>query len=166
MLGTGETPSVVLQMADLSRMAVEARITEADLAQFTAQTECYFTTLGSGGQRWDASLTRFDPIGRTGRDGIAFIARLEVVASGGELFPGMTALVNCIGARADNVLTVPVGAVAFPDAPDDTSRAVVRLMLADGTVEDREIVVGAKDRANAEVVSGLAAGDRVIAGAL
>jgi hypothetical protein len=39
-------------------------------------------------------------------------------------------------------------------------------VLADGTVEDREIVLGARDRANAEVVSGLAAGDRVIAGTL
>jgi macrolide-specific efflux system membrane fusion protein len=165
-LGTSETAPVVLQMADLSLMTVEARITEADIAQFSAAQECYFTTLGNCSRRWDANLTRIDPTGRTGRDGIAFVARFDVVASGGELFPGMTAQVNCVGARADNVLTVPVSALSFPDAPDNTSRAIVRLMLADGTVENREIVLGARDRANAEVISGLAAGDRVIAGLL
>jgi macrolide-specific efflux system membrane fusion protein len=163
-LGTNETAPVVLQMADLSLMTVEARITEADISQFATEKECYFTTLGSNSRRWDASLQRVDPTGRFGLDGIAFVARFDVAASGGGLFPGMTAQVNCIGARADNVLTVPVSALTIPNAPDNPSRAIVRLVLADGTVEDREIVLGARDRANAEVISGLVVGDRVIAG--
>jgi len=42
--------------------------------------------------------------------------------------------------------------------------ATVQVVLEDGTRETREVVVGASDRVNAEVISGLVAGDRVLAG--
>ena len=53
-------------------------------------------------------------------------------------------------------------AAAF--ALNQPRNATVQVVLEDGTRETREIVVGASDRVNAEVISGLVEGDRVLAG--
>ncbi|MBJ7416469.1 MAG: efflux RND transporter periplasmic adaptor subunit [Niveispirillum sp.] len=41
---------------------------------------------------------------------------------------------------------------------------MVQVLKADGTVEDRRIMIGVSDRVNAEVMSGLAEGDQVVVG--
>jgi hypothetical protein len=43
-------------------------------------------------------------------------------------------------------------------------QATVKVVLPDGTREMRTITVGAMDRVNAEVISGLSEGDKVVAG--
>jgi macrolide-specific efflux system membrane fusion protein len=42
--------------------------------------------------------------------------------------------------------------------------ATVRVVHTDGTLEERDIVIGVASRVAAEVISGLEVGDRVIAG--
>jgi membrane fusion protein, macrolide-specific efflux system len=42
--------------------------------------------------------------------------------------------------------------------------ATVEVMMADGTRQQREVVIGVMSRVSAEVVSGLQAGDQVVAG--
>lgn len=49
---------------------------------------------------------------------------------------------------------------------DDASRAMVLVMLDDGTVVRRHIVVGVSNRVTAEVLSGLQAGEKVVVGTL
>lgn len=49
-------------------------------------------------------------------------------------------------------------------ALNEPRNATVQVVLEDGTRETREVVVGASDRVNAEVISGLVAGERVLAG--
>ena len=49
-------------------------------------------------------------------------------------------------------------------ALNEPRHATVQVVRDDGTRETREIVVGAQDRVNAEVISGLEAGERVVAG--
>lgn len=48
--------------------------------------------------------------------------------------------------------------------PGQRSRAKVTVMLASGKKEEREVLIGLTSRINAEVISGLKAGDEVIAG--
>lgn len=48
--------------------------------------------------------------------------------------------------------------------PGERSLAKVTVMKDDGTREEREVVIGLTSRVNAEVVSGLAAGEKVVAG--
>jgi len=49
-------------------------------------------------------------------------------------------------------------------ALNEPRHATVEFVLVDGSIEIRGVVVGAMDRINAEVISGLEAGDQVIAG--
>jgi macrolide-specific efflux system membrane fusion protein len=105
-----------------------------------------------------------NPVPDTSAGVAVFTVRFDVDDSGGELAPGMTAQVFFITSSARNVLTVPVGALTLGARDGDTRRATVAAVRPDGETEHRDIVVRAMDRVNAEVVAGLAAGDRVIAG--
>jgi macrolide-specific efflux system membrane fusion protein len=51
-------------------------------------------------------------------------------------------------------------------ALNEPRNATVEVVLADGARETREVVVGAMDRVNAQVLSGLTQGERVIAGVI
>lgn len=80
-------------------------------------------------------------------------------APGGQ---GAPAGEGAVSAEGEAFVEPPRLAAAF--ALNQPRNATVQVVLEDGTRETREVVVGASDRVNAEVISGLVAGDRVLAG--
>jgi macrolide-specific efflux system membrane fusion protein len=73
-------------------------------------------------------------------------------------FPGAA------GAAEGEEGATPPPQLAAAFALNQPRNATVQLVQADGTQVTREVVVGASDRVNAEVISGLVEGDRVVAG--
>jgi macrolide-specific efflux system membrane fusion protein len=73
-------------------------------------------------------------------------------------------------APADATSTAPKDAAVAPPpvaaAPAESARreARVEVVLPDGQVEERRVVIGVSNRIHAEVISGLAAGEKVVAG--
>ena len=61
-------------------------------------------------------------------------------------------------------LKAAAGPGAAPRATRGPRQAKAKVLLADGTVEEREVTIGISNRVHAEVLSGLKEGDRVIAG--
>jgi len=158
-----QTAPTVMQIADLNTLTVEAEIRESDIAAVRDSVGVYFTTFGTRDRRWEGELTESNPMPSSGNT-ISYEALIDVDNSQGELHPGMTTQVFFVTSFAGNVLTVPVGALTFPETPDGGSSATVEVVAPDGTTETREVAVGAMDSVNAEVVGGLEAGERVIAG--
>jgi macrolide-specific efflux system membrane fusion protein len=265
-LNASQTAPTVMQIADLTTLTVETEISEADISAVKEGVEVYFTTLGGGDRRWEGTLRQIDPLGSVSSNVVLFKGHFDVDNSDGELYPGMTTQVFFVTSQARNVLTVPVGALTFNDAPSarggaqmssgqsgegapngeelaaraeqfgrgggevtpemrarieqmrqsggfdggsfpsggfsgggggrggfggggrggppgggtggagaegsllgsialsEPRNATVQLVQPDGSFVAREIVVGAMDRVNAEVISGLEQGDRVVAG--
>lgn len=263
-LNASQTAPTVMQIADLTTLTVETEISEADVQALTTGVEVYFTTLGSGDRRWYGQLRQIAPMPSVSNNVVLYTGRFDVDNADGELKPGMTTQVFFVTSRADNVLTVPLGALTFTDTPaggqsgsprqggrpdsaeftamreqfeanggqitpemrqridqfrgqggggqrggggfpggggggfpgggfpggggsfngggesesaaratpnlaasialNEPRSATVEVVLADDSREIREIVVGAMDRVNAEVISGLVEGDRVVAG--
>jgi hypothetical protein len=71
-------------------------------------------------------------------------------------FAGMTAILAVTTARALNVLVLPVQAVA-----GSSQNGKVRLVLANGATEDREVSLGITDGSLIEIKTGLKEGDVV-----
>lgn len=158
-----EAPTV-LQMADLTQLTVEADVSEADIPSLAKGMTVYFTMLGAGDRRWYGTLRQVRPLqASTGRLP-TYAARIDVDNPDGQLLPGMSVQAFFVTGSAENVLTVPLGALHFADRGDNAQNATVDLVLADGTRESRDVVVGARDHINAEILSGLEEGDRVVAG--
>lgn len=246
-LNATQTAPTVMQIADLTTMTVETEISEADIAALDEGVDVYFTTLGGGDRRWYGNLRQIDPMPTTDNNVVLYNGRFDVDNTDGELYPGMTTQVFFVTSQANNVLTVPVGALTFTEpaggsasterqaapsredmaalreqfragggeitpemrarfeqmrasggfpgggggfpgggggfggqgarggqsagaglagsiALNEPRNAAVELVLPDGTTETREVVVGAMDRVNAQVISGLSEGDQVVAG--
>jgi macrolide-specific efflux system membrane fusion protein len=153
----------VLEIADLMNMTVVVAIGEADLPALRVGSEGFFTTLAGGDPRSPGTLREILPIPVSRRDFLTYSGFLDVDNSDRSLFPVMTVNVFFPISSAENVLTVPLAAVTFTASAAEVRAATVRVLLPDGGTETRDVVVGAMDRVNAEVRSGLREGDRVVA---
>lgn len=116
-LNATQTAPTVMQIADLTTLTVETEISEADVQALKAGVEVYFTTLGSGDRRWYGTLRKIDPMGTVTNNVVLFNGSFDVDNADRELFPNMTTQVFFVTSQAMNVLTVPVGALTFKDAP-------------------------------------------------
>lgn len=212
-LNASQQAPTILTIADLTRMTVEAEISEADVASLRNGMEVYFTTLGGGARRWQSSLRQILPQPTITNNVVLYTGLFDVNNEDGTLLPEMTAQIYFVTSAARNVLTVPIGALSFVEggpasagagfntlmgvvgdgaAPPEgftpgagrrpqtgaaagaplsrlqqetrPRRANVQVQRADGSMEQREVLVGITSRVAAEVLSGLDRGDQVVAG--
>lgn len=265
-LNANQSTPTILRIADLSTMTVKTEISEADIGRIHEGMDVYFTTLGGGQRRWYGKLEQILPSPTTENNVVLYPGLFDVDNTDGALRSGMTTQVYFVTSAAYDVLTVPLGALTFKDAPgrgaagrvaggtaaqggmaggraggfpqggfpqggfpqggfpqggfprgdfprgegpppefpagafrgpggdggpgelagprggfggaaaggfagrpaggaENVPRAAtVRVVHDDGTIEEREILVGVMSRVSAEVISGLEPGDRVIAG--
>ena len=105
----------ILRIADLTSMRVEADISEADISDLRPGMEVYFTTLGGGNRRWYATLEQILPTPEVLNNVVLYTGLFEVENADGALLSEMTAQVYFVTASAENVLTVPMGALSFPE---------------------------------------------------
>ena len=152
---------------DVANLSVRTEVFESEVARVDDAVAVYFTTLADEDRRWHGSGIRVRPT-PTIENGIArYPVEFRVDNAGGDLYPGMSTQVFFVLSSAENVLTVPVGALTLGAAAGDgTRRATVEVVRSDGATERRDVVVRATDRVNAEVVTGLVEGDRVVAGTI
>ena len=117
-LNAAQQAPTILRIADLSTMTVEAEISEADIGTVKTGMAVYFTTLDSGERRWYGTLRQVLPTPTVTNNVVLYTGLFDVDNSDGALFSEMTAQVYFITSAAENVLTVPVGALSYPtDVP-------------------------------------------------
>nr|EZQ03484.1 hemolysin secretion protein D [Azospirillum argentinense] len=181
---------VLMRIADLSAMTVWTQVSEADVTRLRDGMPLYFTTLGHPGRRWTARLQEILPAPpkppTTGNGGgssasggggaansvVLYTALFEIANDRGELRPDMTAQVFFVAAAARDAVTVPVAAltpaIPTPAAPTPADEAAERhrvtLIGSGGAIETREVRVGVRDRFNAQILEGLAEGERIVVG--
>ncbi len=188
-LNTNQSAPVILRVADLSTMTVQTQVSEADISRLRLGMETYFTTLGGQGKRWPGRLEKIEPTPTVTNNVVLYNALFDVPNPDGELMTQMTAQVFFIVAQARDALLVPMAALqpgparsprtaaARPTggtrngaAPAPTGRTpapatrTVRVAAADGSLQARTIELGVADRIQAQVLSGLEEGERVVSG--
>ena len=77
----------------------------------------------------------------------------------GELRIDMTAQVYIVLEQAKNALNIPAAAIT-----KKAGKTTVRVLNAAGEPEQREVNIGLNNRVDAQVLSGLKAGDKVLLG--
>ncbi len=155
---------VILRIADLSRMVVEAQVPEANIGKLTRGAGVSFSTLGGGTRRWRGTLQRIIPEAADSSSVINYTALFEVENTDGDLLPSMTAQVFFELTEPREVLAVPVSVLReFGEAiPGGGRTAIVQVVTGDHVIEAREIAVGEIGNTHAEVLAGLKEGDQVV----
>ncbi|SFX17187.1 efflux RND transporter periplasmic adaptor subunit [Marinospirillum alkaliphilum] len=157
-LNANQQAPVILQVADLSQMRVETRVSEADISRLRPGMPAYFTTLGSQNQRWQGQLLRIEPTPVIENNVVLYNAPFDVENRRGQLLPQMTAQVFFVVAQTDNALLIPTAALQRVQR----NQYQVRVLAADGSQQLREVQIGVNNRIQAEVLSGLEEGEVVV----
>ena len=165
MVAAMQPAAALLRIADLSQMTVAARVAENDVTRLRPGMVAHFTTPGYPGKQWSGKLrqvmpTPADGSGEQGKEAF-YIVLFEVKNPDRELMSGMSAKVQFTVAQAQDVVLLPVKCLG---AVDDDGLYSVNVVDAGQRVSPRKVKVGLRNAQDAQIVSGLAAGDRVLVG--
>lgn len=174
-----QTPVLFLIAQDLTKMQVNAAVSEADIGMVQEGQPAVFTVDAYADREFRGRVSQVRNAPQTLQNVVTYDVVITVENADLALKPGMTANVSIVSARRDDVLKVPLLALRFqppgealPSAtgPDDADEAEARLWLARGqaTLEPVRIRIGIADEVAVEVAAvlggGLQAGDRVAVG--
>lgn len=186
-LNANQQAPIVMRIADLSTMTVQAQVSEADVPKLKVGMEVYFTTLGGDNRRYRSTLRQIPPTPTVVNNVVLYDALFDVANPKQTLMTQMTAQVFFVIASAKDAVLVPLPALhpvatpsegrkrggggsrggasgADPRSQFANGRAMVSVVAADGKVTEREVKVGVMNRVSAQIVSGLEPGENVVIG--
>ena len=174
-----QTPVLFLIAQDLTKMQVNAAVSEADIGMVQEGQPAVFTVDAYADREFRGRVSQVRNAPQTLQNVVTYDVVITVENADLALKPGMTANVSIVSARREDVLKVPLLALRFqpPDealpsatGPGDADEAEARLWLARGqtALEPVRIRIGIADEVDVEVAAvlggGLQAGDRVAVG--
>jgi RND family efflux transporter MFP subunit len=151
----------IMAIADMSHLYVQTYVDESDYAKFKVgnAAEIVFDVLPD--QTLTGKVTQVDPTLNTSSGSAVVSGLVELDPTSADLLLGMSASVNVIAAKAENVVVVPLAAL-HEYSPGQYAVFVMR----DGQLKPQLVEVGLKDLVSAEIKSGLQPGDTVSTGLL
>jgi HlyD family secretion protein len=162
--------TVVMKIADLSRMVVKSNINEVDIGKFHLGQEAKIKLDALPYEDFAGSIVKIAPAAIKENNAKVFPVEISINATGETAKPGLTAAVTIIGESRQNVLVIPIRAVFT----DDKNQDIVYLKpKEDKTAKDQKnappiqplptpVTLGANDLQNVEVISGLKEGDEIL----
>ena len=172
-----QTPTLFLIAQDLTKMQVDASVSESDIGSVTTGQSAEFSVDAFPGRVFHGVVVQVRNAPVTVQNVVTYDVVIAVDNSDLALKPGMTATVTITTAHRDDVLRVAVRALSFSPsehgghAPTHTpgaghrSHSAVWRLDPDGSLQRVEVQTGLRDEQYAEVTSDvLAVGDEVAVG--
>jgi len=162
-----QTPTLFLIAKDLTKMQVDANISESDIGDVREGQHAVFHVDAFPQREFDGVVAQVRQAPITVQNVVTYDVVVNVENPEFLLKPGMTANVTIVTARRDDVLRVPVAALRFSpkkegrmhltasNAPTEPRKRKTRVWTDNsGTLTPVAITTGLEDGANAEVLSG------------
>ena len=174
-----QTPVLFLIAQDLTKMQVNAAVSEADIGAVREGQPAVFTVDAYADRTFRGRVSQVRNAPQTLQNVVTYDVVITVENADLALKPGMTANVSIVSARREDVLKVPLIALRFQPPgeaissetdPDEAGHAGARLWLARGrtALEPVRIRTGIADEIDVEVAAvldgTLRAGDLVAVG--
>ena len=175
-----QSAPTLIVLGDLSVVQVRAEISEADVVRVQPGMPVYFTILGDTGRRFDGRIETIDPAPESVKtdssfttststssstssssSAIYYYGQFRVPNDDGVLRTYMTAQVVVVLREAKGVVTIPSAAIAARTAD---GMAEVQVVGAANSVEIRRVKVGIDNKVTAQILTGIAEGERVVTG--
>ncbi len=164
-----QTPTLFLIARDLTRMQVDASVSESDVGPVRVGQSAEFTVDAFPHHPFPATVSQVRQAPVTVQNVVTYDVVLNVSNPELLLKPGMTANARIITAAQEDVLKAPLQALRFSPDGDDPARRhsgdhTASLWVLDGkALRQLEVVRGADDGTSVEIVSGdLKPGEQVV----
>lgn len=154
-----QSAPTIVTLANLKRVRIKAQISEADVINLSAGLPAKFNIIGNVDQKFDATLSAIEPAAEKSASSSAvyYIGYLDVDNADGRFRLDMTTQVNIIIEQAKNTLIIPAAAIS-----QKGDKSFVRIVGSDGKASESEVRVGINNHVNAQILSGLRAGDIIV----
>jgi macrolide-specific efflux system membrane fusion protein len=120
-LNANQQAPIVMRIADLATMTVQAQVSEADVPKLRIGMDVYFTTLGGSTRRHYGKLRQIPPTPTVVNNVVLYDALFDVENPNQALMTQMTAQVFFVAASAKDAVLVPLAAMR-PAAAEGKSR--------------------------------------------
>ncbi|GJI90871.1 efflux RND transporter periplasmic adaptor subunit [Duganella hordei] len=158
--GQGAEP--LMRIADLAQMTVQARVAEVDVTRLRRGMTANFKTPGYPGRVWSGKLRQVIPVPAESKDGQTFYNVLfEVNNPEQELMSGMTTQVQFVIAQAKNAVLLPANLLG---KCDEQGWYEVKVLNEHRQIVARKLKIGVRNQQQAQVLSGLEAGEQLVIG--
>ena len=175
-VNANQSAPTIIKIARLDTVTVKAQISEADVVRVKPGLPVYFTILGESRKRYEAKLRAVEPTPETEQSestttssssstaAIYYNGLFEVPNPDGQLKVSMTAQVSIVLAEAKDALLVPSSALGKRGKDGLYAIKVLQGEGDEAKVVTKDIKVGLNNRVQAQVLSGLKVGDKVVVG--
>ncbi len=110
-LNANQQAPIVMRIADLATMTVQAQVSEADVPKLHVGMEVYFTTLGGDTRRYYGKLRQIPPTPTVVNNVVLYDALFDVENPKQALMTQMTAQVFFVVSSAQDAVLVPLAAL-------------------------------------------------------
>lgn len=169
-----QSAPTIIKVAQLDTMTVEAQISEADVVKVKAGMPVYFTILGEPEEHFSATLRAIEPAPDSINDetttttsssssssstttAIYYNGLFDVANPNGALRISMTAQVYIVLHKDEKALVIPATALE-----NNQGKYRVQVVSDNGKISTRAVTVGLNNNVDAQILSGLQAGEQVI----
>ena len=171
-----QSAPTLIKVANLDTMTVKAQISEADVIKVEPGMKVWFTILGEPQQRYEGTLRAIEPApdsinndtassltsassSSSEKTAIYYYGLFDVPNPQHRLRISMSAEVHIVLGERQNALVIPATAIDHIDG-----KTSVQVLNARQQAIRRQVVVGLNDNVEAEIVSGLKVGEKVVLG--
>ncbi len=172
------TPTLFEVAEDLSKMQIEASISEADIGYIKQDMKAVFTVDAYPNDKFYGQISQIRLSPTEESNVVMYTVIIDIDNSSRKLLPGMTASVIIRAMEALDVLTVPAMALQYKPSQaikskiniekikDMNENQDVVYLFEKGKIVPRVITKGLSDMANVEIKEGLSLGEEVIVEAI
>ncbi len=164
-----QSAPTIVQVAQLDTVTIKAQISEADVTKVSVGMPVYFTILDDANTRYYGKLRKIEPVpsdyssskstsSLSTTSAIYYNGLFDVPNSDGKFRISMTTQVYIMLKESKDTLLVPATALLLLK----DNKATIQVVKDNGQIEKRKVTVGINDNVNAEILSGLGEGERVI----
>lgn len=150
------TPMVLLTVADMSKMQIEAQIDETDIGNVSVDQKVTFTVDAYPGKTFTGVVSNISQKANIQQNVVYYPVIIDVDSPQGLLRPTMTARITVLVGERKNVLTVPLAAVK-----EAKGQRYVVVDLGDKQ-QNVTVVTGLASDERIEIISGLRDGDKIV----